>query len=82
MTAKIKLSEKQKEVLALLRQGNYIHWIGGLHPMAFMSSDNNYTISTATVLRLHDLGIVEMKEKKALSSEYTITALGKTCDIK
>lgn len=79
---KLKLSPKQKEVVTILRGGNIIHWMGGLTPRAFISHNTDYKISTATVFKLSDLGLIEKDiSTHNYKDKYILTELGKTIEL-
>lgn len=73
----IKLTDKQKEVVKLLRiKGNYIQWVDGLNPRVFMHHDLLYKISIPTVFKLKDLGVIE-PNSEWYKPKFKLTELGK-----
>ena len=73
----MKLSEKQKQVINLMRDGRVIHWMDGLNPSCFLSDNCRVPISTATCLRLEELGFIESKPNKGQGKKYYLTNRGK-----
>jgi hypothetical protein len=74
----MKISKKQKEVILLMREGTFIHWIDGLNSQCFLHSNMNFRLSTATTLKLEDLKIIEADEN---GNKFTLTELGKSINL-
>lgn len=74
----MKLSKKQKEVIQILREGTFIHWIGGLNPRAIIHAKIYYRLPVTTVFKLEDLKLIEFNEYRDKAS---LTELGKTIDL-
>lgn len=76
---KTKLSEKQKEVIALMRTGKEIYKSQGLEPSAGFNGGAKISISLATFRKLKELGLLrELEKKNAFTLTYfTLSELGK-----
>jgi predicted transcriptional regulator len=73
-----KLSNKQRQVLEkMLEQNSYIVYMKGLKTSCFFHGDLSYKISTTTMFKLQELGVIEEKEIKWNSSEFYLTNYGK-----
>jgi predicted transcriptional regulator len=75
MIEKIKLTQKQKEVILEMRadNGNIIHFIDGIDARCFMK---NKTIRWATIFALKAKGLIEKTDKF-----FRLTELGKTIEL-
>ena len=72
---KIKLSDKQKEVISRLRDGEIMHYMTGLNSYCFWSKTYK-NVSWATIGRLEYLKLIERTKDKV-----ELTELGKTIDL-
>ena len=81
MTKKIKLSDKQKEVIELMRKGHILHWIGGLNPSCFLSKSFSFKVSTATAFRILHYKLIIADDDKLTNRTYRLTELGKQIEL-
>ena len=74
----MKLSKKQTEVIKLMRAGTFIHWVDGIDAHCFLSHNFSCKLSVTTFFKLEDLKLIEGDEHR---SKFTLTELGKTCEL-
>jgi hypothetical protein len=78
MSTKIKLSDKQKEVITLMRDGYILHWIGGINPYCFLSAQYSFKVSVPTCLKIIEYKLAEREHNDGGNTKISLTELGKT----
>jgi hypothetical protein len=78
-TNKIKLSDKQKEVIRLMREGRQLSYSRFIGYSAIAFSNPTLFVNKHTVYSLQDKGIIEIDKHLSLSSHsYRLTEFSKT----
>ena len=76
----MKLSKKQKEVISEMRNGYILHWIGGITPHCFLSSNFTFKVSISTCIKLEKDGLIKRTHNNG-NTDLKLTKLGKSIQI-
>lgn len=82
-TKKVKLSDKQKIVVGIMRTGKQLYFSRGIDASAGFSGGGGVPVSLATFCVLQQLGIIKIVDEpmKSSLSYYGLTKLGKEIEL-